>query len=188
MERIRHAAHRRETRVGIMGLGALGLACAQMHAQLGFVTAGWARSPRTVERIECYAGADQLGAFLARTHILICLLPDTDDTRDIINADLLRQLPPGAAIINVGRGTHVQTEDLLAALESGQISSALLDVFAVEPLPADSPLWNHPRIIVTPHGAATPSRRERARQAATVIRAIQNGEPVPHLYDRQRGY
>lgn len=177
-----------ETRVGIMGLGALGLACAQMHAQLGFITAGWARSPRTAERIECYAGEDQLGAFLARTNILICLLPDTEDTRDIINADLLRQLPAGAAIINVGRGTHVQTEDLLAALDSGHVSSALLDVFAVEPLPVDSPLWNHPRIIVTPHGAATPSRRERARQAATVIRALENGLPAPHLYDRERGY
>lgn len=178
----------RETRVGIMGLGALGLASARMHARLGFATAGWARSPRSVDGIACYAGAEQFSAFLARTHILICLLPDTDDTREIINADLLRQLPAGAAIINVGRGTHLQTDDLLAALASKHISSALLDVFAVEPLPADSPLWNHPRVIVTPHGAATPSRRERARQAATVIRAIEQGEPVPHQYDRARGY
>jgi glyoxylate/hydroxypyruvate reductase A len=178
----------RETRVGIMGLGALGSACARMHAQLGFITAGWARSPRTLEGVSCYAGTEEFGAFLARTDILICLLPDTEDTRDVINADLLRQLPAGAAIINVGRGTHVRTEDLLAALASGHISSALLDVFAVEPLPADSPLWNHPRVIVTPHGAATPSRRERARQAATVIRAIESGAPAPHLYDRQRGY
>lgn len=177
-----------ETRVGIMGLGALGLASARMHARLGFITAGWARSARAVEGIECYAGAEQLSAFLARTHILICLLPDTDDTREIINADLLWQLPVGAAIINVGRGTHVQTEDLLTALETKQISSALLDVFAVEPLPADSPLWNHPRVIVTPHGAATPSRRERARQAATVIRAIEAGTVPPHGYDRDRGY
>ncbi|WP_034299214.1 glyoxylate/hydroxypyruvate reductase A [Herbaspirillum sp. RV1423] len=177
-----------ETRVGIMGLGALGLACARMHARLGFITAGWARSPRTVDGIDCYAGTDEFGAFLARTDILLCLLPDTEDTRDIINADLLRQLPAGAAIINVGRGTHVQTQDLLAALDAGHISSALLDVFAVEPLPAESPLWNHPRVIVTPHGAATPSRRERARQAATVIRAIESGASAPHVYDRQRGY
>lgn len=177
-----------ETCVGIMGLGALGLACARMHAKLGFTTAGWARSPRTVEGIASYAGADEFSAFLARTNILICLLPDTEDTREIINADLLRQLPAGAAIINVGRGTHVQTDDLLAAINSGHIASALLDVFAIEPLPADSPLWNHPRIIVTPHGAATPSRRERARQAAEVIRAMENGATPPHVYDRARGY
>lgn len=177
-----------DTRVGIMGLGALGLACAQLHARMGFDTAGWARSPRSVDGVTCYAGADGQAAFLRRTDILICLLPDTPDTRHIINTALLQQLPPGAAIINVGRGTHLQQDDLLAALASGHISRALLDVFESEPLAADAPFWNHPGIIVTPHAAATPSRRERARQASAVIRAVAEGSAIPHEYDRQRGY
>jgi glyoxylate/hydroxypyruvate reductase A len=178
----------RETRIGIMGLGALGLESARMHAQLGFITAGWARSPRTLEGVECYAGPEQFGAFLARTDILICLLPETEDTRHIIDRTLLQQLPAGACVINVGRGSHLQSEDLLAALDSGHIASALLDVFDQEPLPASAPFWRHPRIIVTPHGAATPSRRERARQAALTIRAMESGAPLQHVYDRQRGY
>ncbi|KAF1036013.1 MAG: Glyoxylate/hydroxypyruvate reductase A [Herbaspirillum frisingense] len=177
-----------ETRVGVLGLGALGLACARMHAQLGFDTAGWARSPRNEPGLACHAGAAQLPAFLARTDILICLLPETDDTRHLIDAALLRQLPRGAAVVNVGRGTHVKSADLLAALDEGHISSAVLDVFDTEPLPADAPFWRHPRIIVTPHAAATPSRRERARQAAVAISAMIGGVPVPHLYDRARGY
>ncbi|WP_432240510.1 2-hydroxyacid dehydrogenase [Herbaspirillum robiniae] len=178
----------RETRVGIMGLGALGLACARMHAQVGFDTAGWARSPRSEAGLACYAGAAQLPAFLARTDILVCLLPETDDTRHIIDAALLAQLPRGAAVINVGRGSHVKSADLLAALDGGHIASAVLDVFDEEPLPPAAPFWRHPRILVTPHAAATPSRRERARQAAVTIAALQQGAPAPHLYDRARGY
>jgi glyoxylate/hydroxypyruvate reductase A len=177
-----------DTRVGIMGLGALGLACAGLHARMGFDTAGWARSPRSADGIRCYAGNAEQAEFLRRTDILICLLPDTPDTRHIMNADLFRLLPPGAAIINVGRGTHLQQDDLLAALASGHISRALLDVFETEPLPPDSELWRHPRILVTPHVAAIPSRRERARQAAEVIRAAAAGLPIPHEYERQRGY
>jgi glyoxylate/hydroxypyruvate reductase A len=177
-----------DTRIGVMGLGALGLACAQLHARMGFDTAGWARSARSVEGVACYASADGLAAFLHRTDILICLLPDTPDTRHIINTELLQQLPPGAAVINVGRGAHLQQDDLMAALANGHISRALLDVFDSEPLPADSPFWRHPRIIVTPHAAATPSRRERARQAAAVIHAVAEGAAIPHEYDRQRGY
>jgi glyoxylate/hydroxypyruvate reductase A len=178
----------RETRVGIMGLGALGLACARLHAQMGFITAGWARSGRDEPNVQCFAGADELPAFLARTDILICLLPDTEDTRQLVDARLLAQLPAGAAFINVGRGSHVNHSDLLAALDHGQLASALLDVFDTEPLPADAPFWRHPRIIVTPHGAATPSRRERARQAALTIAAFDAGQPLPHVYDRVRGY
>lgn len=178
----------RETRVGVMGLGALGLACAQMHAALGFVSAGWARSPRSHGELQCYAGAQQLPAFLARTDILICLLPETPDTHHIINAGLLAQLPRGAAVINVGRGSHVHSGELLDALDSGQIGAALLDVFDAEPLPPESPFWHHPRILVTPHAAATPSRRERARQAVATITALQAGQVPPHVYDRARGY
>ena len=178
----------RETRVGIMGLGALGMACARLHAQMGFITAGWARSARQEPGVQCFAGAADLPAFLARTDILICLLPDTGDTRQLVDARLLRQLPAGAGFINVGRGSHVNHADLLAALECGQLGAALLDVFDTEPLPAAAPFWRHPRIIVTPHGAATPSRRERARQAALTIAAFEAGLPLPHVYDRVRGY
>ncbi|MFJ3058031.1 2-hydroxyacid dehydrogenase [Herbaspirillum sp. NPDC087042] len=178
----------RETRVGVLGLGALGLAAARMHARIGFDTAGWARSPRSEPGLACHAGAAQLPDFLARTDILICLLPETDDTRHLINADLLRQLPRGAAVINVGRGSHVCLPDLLAALDQGHISGAVLDVFDEEPLPASAPVWRHPRILVTPHAGATPSRRERARQAAVAISALEGGLVPPHLYDRQRGY
>lgn len=177
-----------ETRVGVLGLGALGLATARMHATIGFDTAGWARSPRTEKGLSCYAGADQLPAFLARTDILICLLPETEDTRHLLDADLLHQLPRGAAVINVGRGSHLCLPDLLAALDEGQLSGAVLDVFDEEPLPADAAVWRHPRVLVTPHAAATPSRRERARQAAVAISAMLGGLPPPHLYDRVRGY
>lgn len=178
----------RETRVGVLGLGALGLACARMHAAVGFAVAGWARSPRSEAGVDCYAGAEQLPQFLARTDILVCLLPDTPETHHIINAELLARLPAGAAVVNVGRGSHVHAPDLLAALDSGHISAALLDVFDQEPLPAEAPFWQHPRIMVTPHAAATPSRRERARQAAATLTALNADREPAHLYDRQRGY
>nr|WP_034336651.1 glyoxylate/hydroxypyruvate reductase A [Herbaspirillum sp. B39] len=178
----------RETRVGVLGLGALGLSAARMHAAVGFETAGWARSPRNEKGLACFAGPDTLPDFLARTDILICLLPETTDTRHLIDADLLRQLPRGAAVINVGRGSHVCLPDLLAALDSGHVSGAVLDVFDEEPLPAEAAVWRHPRVLVTPHAAATPSRRERARQAAVAIAAMLGGLPPPHLYDRSKGY
>ena len=178
----------RETRVGVLGLGALGLSAARMHAAIGFETAGWARSTRSEKGLACFAGADALPDFLARTDILICLLPETTDTRHLIDAALLRQLPRGAAVINVGRGSHVSLPDLLAALDSGHLSGAVLDVFDEEPLPAEAAVWRHPRVLVTPHAAATPSRRERARQAAVAIAAMLGGLPPPHLYDRTKGY
>ncbi|MFJ3318378.1 2-hydroxyacid dehydrogenase [Herbaspirillum huttiense] len=178
----------RETRVGVLGLGALGLSAARMHAAVGFETAGWARSLRSEKGLACFAGAAALPDFLARTDILICLLPETTDTRHLIDADLLRQLPRGAAVINVGRGSHVCLPDLLAALDSGHLSGAVLDVFDEEPLPAEAAVWRHPRVLVTPHAAATPSRRERARQAAVAIAAMLGGLPPPHLYDRSKGY
>lgn len=178
----------RETRVGVLGLGALGLSAARMHAAVGFETAGWARSLRSEKGLACFAGPDTLPDFLARTDILICLLPETTDTRHLIDADLLRQLPRGAAVINVGRGSHVCLPDLLAALDSGHVSGAVLDVFDEEPLPAEAAVWRHPRVLVTPHAAATPSRRERARQAAVAIAAMLGGLPPPHLYDRSKGY
>lgn len=178
----------KETTVGIMGLGALGQAAAMMLSQIGFKVRGWSRSLKEIPQVTCFAGKDNLAEFLSETDILICLLPDTPDTQHIVNAATLALLPQGAAVINVARGTHVELNDLFKALEQGHISRALLDVFNIEPLPSDHPVWHHPQIIVTPHSAATPSRVERAKQAATTIAKIEAGLMPDHIYDRQKGY
>jgi len=116
------------------------------------------------------------------------LLPQTDATRNIIDATSLALLPPGAAVLNAGRGSHLVIEDLIAAIGAGHISGAFLDVFPVEPLPPDHPVWTHPRIIVSTHIAAIPSRRDRARFAASAIAAFERGETPPNLYDPAQGY
>lgn len=177
-----------EVRVGIMGLGALGAQAAGYVRALGFQVAGWSQTRKSIEGVQSYAGAQELAAFLSATDILVCLLPDTEATRGIVDAQLLAQLPRGASLVNVGRGSHVVKPDLLAALDNGQLASALLDVFEHEPLDPASAFWDHPQVIVTPHSAATPSRREKARQAAQAIAAIARGEPPAHLLDRSRGY
>lgn len=178
----------RETTVGIMGLGALGQATATMLSQVGFKVRGWSRSLKEISNVMCFAGKESLVQFLAETDILICLLPDTPDTQQIINAETLALLPEGAAVINVARGPHIVLEDLFKALDTGHISRALLDVFNTEPLPSDHPVWHHSRIMVTPHSAATPSRVERAKQAAKTIAQIEAGDSPDHVYDRQKGY
>jgi len=177
-----------ETRVGVMGLGALGSRAAAMLAGLGFQTAGWSGSPKSIAGVESFAGADALAPFLARTDILVCLLPLTPATTGIICAETIAQLPRGAGIVNVGRGGHVVDADLLAALDSGLLRGAVLDVFHPEPLAKDHPFWAHPKIIVTPHVASFGSRRVRARHVAGVIAALERGEKLPGLYDPVRGY
>lgn len=178
----------RDLRVGVMGLGYLGSATATLLARTGFPTAGWSRAPAQLAGVQSYAGPQQLPAFLARTDILVCLLPGTEATRGILGAATFAQLPRGAALISVGRGSHVVVPDLLAALDAGQLSQAVLDVFDTEPLPADSPLWAHPGVMITPHCAATPTRYERARYVAELIRRNEAGEPLPNLYDPAKGY
>ncbi|MCY0386398.1 glyoxylate/hydroxypyruvate reductase A [Robbsia sp. Bb-Pol-6] len=177
-----------ETTVGIMGLGELGRASATRLAASGFQVIGWARSPKSLDRVQCYVGRGEFDAFLSRSQILVNLLPDTDETRGIVDASLLARLPHGAAIVNAGRGSQLDPAALLAALDTGQVGSAMLDVFDVEPLPANHPLWRHPNVIVTPHVASAVSRRAKARQAAAAIAAHRAGMPVPHLYERERGY
>jgi len=177
-----------ETRVGVMGLGALGSRAAAMLAGLGFQTAGWSGSPKSIEGVESFAGAEALAPFLARTDILVCLLPLTPATTGIICAETIAQLPRGAGIVNVGRGGHVVDADLLAALDSGHLKGAVLDVFHPEPLAKDHPYWAHPKVIVTPHVASFGSRRVRARHVAGVIAALERGEKLPGLYDPVRGY
>lgn len=178
----------RDLTVGIMGLGALGAAAVPMLRGLGYRVAGWSRSRKAVEGAESFAGPEELDAFLARSDVLVCLLPATPDTAGIVNAALLAKLRPGAAFVNAARGAHVVVPDLLAALDSGHLSGAVLDVFEPEPLAPDSPLWTHPGITVTPHVASVARRRERARYVAEAIAGFEAGAPLPNLYDPARGY
>lgn len=177
-----------ERTVGIMGLGAMGLRSAEVLRAVGIPVLGWSRTRKSLAGIECFAGAEELPAFLARSEVLVCLLPATPETRGIIAAPLLARLPRGAGLVQVGRGVQQVLPDILAALDEGRLSGAVLDVFEQEPLPADSPAWAHPGIIVTPHVASLPSRRERARYVAGCIARLERGEPLPNLYDPERGY
>ncbi len=180
--------HTRERTVGIMGLGEMGRACAEMLRAHGFPVVGWSRSARAVPGIDCLAGAAGLPAFLARAQVLICLLPLTPETRGIIDADLLRKLPRGAFLVNAARGGHVVDADLIAALDSGHLAGATLDVFEPEPLPPTSPLWGHSKILVTPHVASLTDPETSCAQVAENIRRLRAGEPLLYLVDRARGY
>lgn len=179
-------AHAR--RVGIMGLGELGHAAAAALTPFGFPLAAWTARPRHWSAGEIFAGPEALGPFLARSDIVVCLLPLTDATRHILNAGNIAQMPRGGAVINGARGGHVVAADLIAALDSGQLSAATLDVFEREPLPADDPLWHHPRITITPHVAAVTLAETAAREIAANIRRCRSGQPMTGVIDRDRQY
>src|SRR6056297_1710090 len=174
--------------VTILGLGALGQACAQALAQLGFPVTGWSRSPKSVEGITCLSGDTGLQDALANAAIVILLLPSTPDTANILNTETLAMLPQGAIVINPGRGSLIDDAALLAVLDSGQIAQATLDVFRTEPLPADHPYWAHPNVTVTPHIASETRPASAARVIAENIRRGEAGEPFLHLVDRDKGY
>jgi glyoxylate/hydroxypyruvate reductase A len=174
--------------VGIMGLGAMGEHTARMLLGLGIPVRGWSRSRKDIPGVTSFAGSAELDEFLAGTDVLVCLLPATAETTGIIAAPLLAKLPRGAGLVQVGRGAQQVLPDILAALDSGQLSGAVLDVFAPEPLPPDNPALTHPGVIVTPHTASLPTRAERARYIAGVIAMLERGEAPPHLYDPARGY
>jgi len=178
-----HPAAKR--RVGVMGLGQLGKAVLQALAPFGFPLAGWARSPRRIDGVEVFTDLD---AFLARTDILICLMPLTTETGGMLDAKLFAALPQGAMLVQVGRGRQTDQEALLAALDSGQLSAAWLDVTEPEPLPPEHPLWSHPRVILTPHIASRTRAEDGARFVLAAIRAHRAGQRVPGLVDRIRGY
>ncbi len=177
-----------QTRVGIMGLGNMGLGAARMLRAVGFPVTGWSRTPKALDGIETYDGEAGLAPFLARCDILVCLLPATPEVAGIIGAKLLARLPQGAGIINAGRGVHVVLPDLIAALDEGHISGAVLDVFETEPLPQSHPVWAHPRILVTSHLASDASRPARAAYVAAAIAAFERGDTPPNLFDPVRGY
>jgi glyoxylate/hydroxypyruvate reductase A len=177
-----------ERSVGILGLGELGQAsCATLHA-LGFRVAGWSRTPRRVENVECFAGATARDAFLRLSEILVVLLPLTPETRGLIDARFLAQLPDGAVLINLARGPLVNDDDLLAALDAGRLRHAVLDVFNAEPLPPAHRYWSHPRVTVTPHIAALTNPRTAAAFVAENVRRLRAREPLLGLVDRARGY
>lgn len=176
------------SRVGVMGMGVLGCAALARLRQLGFDCAGWNRSPRDVPGVTCYAGQAQLVDFLARTDILICLLPLTDSTRGILDRQLFEGLPEGAALVNVGRGGHLVERDLLRALESGRLRAAILDVCETEPLPHAHPFWDHPRIWITPHIASTTQPESAVDAVIANLRRYEFGEAMQGLVDRARGY
>jgi len=174
--------------VGVLGLGVLGERVARAVAQFDFPVNGWSRTPKDVPGVQCFAGPAQLDAFLQASRMLVCLLPLTTETRDILNRDRLSRLQPGGYVINVARGAHLVDEDLLALLDSGHLAGATLDVFRVEPLPRSHPFWNHPKISLTPHTSARTLRTESIAQIAFKIGALQRGESVLGCVDAARGY
>ena len=186
-----HAAS--DLAVGIMGLGVMGRDSAERLRDLGFKVAGWSRSRKHIDGVHCYAGEAEFESFLRRTDILVSLLPATPETDGIINRDTIRKLsskgPLGApVVINAGRGRQQVAEDILAALDAGELGAATLDVFAVEPLPQDSPLWTHPRVTITPHCAADSDPQVICAYVARQIARHQAGGALENLVDRARGY
>lgn len=173
--------------VGILGMGRIGRLAAASLGSLGFRMRGWSLSGTAVDGVEMFA-ATELDGFLDGTDILVCLLPLTGSTRGILGEDLFAKLPRGARLVHAGRGAHLDMVALSRALDAGQLASAILDVTDPEPLPAQHPLWNDPRVILTPHVAAQTDAREGALHALAVIRAVREGLPVPGLVARERGY
>jgi len=177
-----------ERPVTVLGLGALGAACAQGLAKFGFPVTGWSRSPKEISGIICQHGPDGLTQALSQAEILVLLLPDTPATENILNAETLAQLPKGARIINPGRGPLIDDAALLAALDTGHIAHATLDVFRVEPLPATDPYWAHPNVTVTPHIAAETRAVTAAQMIAENIQRGEAGAPFLNQVDRELGY
>lgn len=178
----------RERRVGVMGLGNIGLPVAERLRDAGFAVRGWSRGPKSVDGIETFHGADGLASFLGGTEILINLLALTPETENILCASTFAQLPAGACVVNLARGQHVADADLMAALDSGHLAAATLDVFRQEPLPADHPFWTHPGITITPHSARAIQSDRIVPQVVDNIRRALAGQPLQQMVDRAAGY
>jgi glyoxylate/hydroxypyruvate reductase len=178
----------RDFPVGVMGLGVIGEVVARRLAALGYPVAGWTRSPRRVDAIEVFSGRDNFARFLARSQVIVNVLPLTPETENILNAKALAAMPKGAFLVNIGRGKHVVDRDLIDALDSGQLGGAALDVFREEPLPASHPFWRHPGIVLTPHVAAPTVASEVQTQIIENIKRIERGEVPTGRVDLARGY
>jgi glyoxylate/hydroxypyruvate reductase A len=174
--------------VTVLGLGVLGQACAKALRGLGFPVTGWGRSAREVPGITCLSGNEGLRAALQTAEILVLLLPKTAETENLMNAERLAMLPKGAMIVNPGRGPLIDDDALLAALDTGHVGHATLDVFRVEPLPPAHPYWAHPRVTVTPHIASETRPITAARVIIENVRRGEAGAPFLHLVDRAKGY
>ncbi len=175
-------------RIGVLGLGELGLDAARKLAALGFPVAGWSRQPKAVPGITGHHGPDGFDAILRRSDILLCLLPLTPQTRGILNAAAFARMPRGAFLLNSARGGHVVQPDLLAALDSGHLAGAALDVTDPEPLPPEHALWRHPKIILTPHASSITIPASVAPQVVENLRRARAGEALLNLVDFAQGY
>lgn len=184
----REPALRSDFPVGVMGLGVLGTQVAQAVRGFGFPVQGWSRQPKAVDGVQCFAGSAQLDAFLAASRVLVCLLPLTQDTENILNRHTLSQLKPGGYLINVARGAHLVDADLLALLDSGHLAGATLDVFQTEPLPSQHPFWGRPKIHITPHISARTLLPDSLAQIIAKLQALLQGQPVAGVVERERGY
>lgn len=178
----------RERRVGVLGLGALGAASASALARVGFDVAGWSRSPKAIPGVASRCGPDGLRAVIARSGILVLLVPHTPETEGLMDAERLGWMPEGAALLNPGRGALVDEAALLAALGAGRPAAATLDTFRTEPLPPDHPFWSHPAVTITPHVASATRPDSAARAVAANIARARRGAPMEGLVDRARGY
>ena len=175
-------------RVGIMGLGVIGQDSLRVLSALGFALSGWSRTAKSIPGVICHHGPEGLSAFLAEVEILVCLLPYTIDTDNILNRDVFDRLPRGAYLINAGRGGLQDEDDILAALESGQLAGATLDVFREEPLPAGHAFWDHPNVTITPHNAGTAQAWSGAGEVVANIRRIRDGAAPQNIADPAAGY
>jgi glyoxylate/hydroxypyruvate reductase A len=178
----------RDLRIGILGMGDIGAVTAERLRLFDFQLFGWSRTRKEVPGVTSFAGPEELPVFLAQSDIMICMLPLTPETEGILNAKLFAGLPEGAWVMNVGRGGHCNEQDLVAALDSGHLAGAVLDVFQTEPLPADNVLWHHPKVTVTPHIAGITDPRNASAFVVDCVTRAENGLPLKNIVDLSRGY
>jgi glyoxylate/hydroxypyruvate reductase A len=178
----------RDIPVGVMGLGVIGSVVAQRLAAAGYAVAGWSRTAKQIKDVETFAGRENFKEFVGRSRVLVNVLPLTPHTENILDAAAFAAMPRGGYVVNMGRGAHLVDRDLIAALDSGHLEGAMLDVFREEPLPSSHPFWRHPRIVVTPHVAAPTIASEVQAQVIDNIRRLERGESPLGLVNRDRGY